>query len=528
MLQYRLLKGYPGIRWRAHILPYQHRDPPTAAWAKMEWSCIYAMSTYPDWSSEYFVIDRHFSPITKGESVHYLMGKTPLVPQRVCSNTTYYGEGIIIPYYPLQVQENLFLGKPDPFAAKRVEISKDDTVIYNDTELWALEPLDVGGFLESYGYGQYSFIVSTETGLDSSSDNCVRYGINYTASSNDLLPPTLLQINAASSFCTNQCPVTAKLTDEYGLKDVSISYSEDDGPWVSASVQYIGDGVYSANLSIVPTTQRLSLLIEAEDNNGNTMWFRTMPISNRGISTEISAALYGNVISGELMTAEALLQPVYLRVSNDESVMYTLTDIDGAFSFEVPQSFTFPMKIEMISMGPYCQSSITISAQLIHDIAIIKAKPSKTVAYDLLKFNVSVSNQGDFSEVIEVIVYCNTSSFATSNIILASHSTGILTFTWNATLAAKGLYVLKAVATPVPGEADTSDNTFVDGWVTVTICGDIDGDFDVDIFDIVAIAGAYGSSRGSPKFDPNSDLDGDDDVDIFDLVLAAVNYGSAL
>ena len=50
-------------------------------------------------------------------------------------------------------------------------------------------------------------------------------------------------------------------------------------------------------------------------------------------------------------------------------------------------------------------------------------------------------------------------------------------------------------------------------------------DFDVDIFDIVQIASAYGTSKPDPNYDPISDIDGDGDIDIFDVVIAAGNYG---
>ncbi|MCW3986146.1 MAG: dockerin type I domain-containing protein [Candidatus Bathyarchaeota archaeon] len=59
----------------------------------------------------------------------------------------------------------------------------------------------------------------------------------------------------------------------------------------------------------------------------------------------------------------------------------------------------------------------------------------------------------------------------------------------------------------------------------MTILGDVNGDRDVDIFDIVLMAGIYGMTEKDQQFIANCDIDGDGDIDIFDVVIAAGNYG---
>lgn len=55
--------------------------------------------------------------------------------------------------------------------------------------------------------------------------------------------------------------------------------------------------------------------------------------------------------------------------------------------------------------------------------------------------------------------------------------------------------------------------------------GDVDRDGDVDIFDIVRMAGVYGFTQFNSGYDRSCDIDNDEDIDIFDIVAAADNYG---
>jgi hypothetical protein len=50
---------------------------------------------------------------------------------------------------------------------------------------------------------------------------------------------------------------------------------------------------------------------------------------------------------------------------------------------------------------------------------------------------------------------------------------------------------MSAYATPVPEETEIGDNTVV-SWIVVTIPGDIDGNFRVQLADLVFLAKAYG------------------------------------
>jgi len=160
------------------------------------------------------------------------------------------------------------------------------------------------------------------------------------------------------------------------------------------------------------------------------------------------------------------------------------------------------------------------------DVAVLAVMSSKTVVGT--GFNVTISivveNQGDFTETFNVTVYANASFVALKAVTLSSGNSTALTFTWNTAGWVKGNYTVSALADMVLGETDIGDNNFTDGYVFVTIPGDVDGDRDVDIFDIVYISNIYGVSMSDSRYNANCDIDGDGDIDIYDVVIAAGNY----
>ncbi len=66
-----------------------------------------------------------------------------------------------------------------------------------------------------------------------------------------------------------------------------------------------------------------------------------------------------------------------------------------------------------------------------------------------------------------------------------------------------------------------------DGSVTVqdNIAGDLDGDCDVDVVDIMIVASHWNTDEGEPGYDPVCDMDDDDDVDVVDIMIVASHWG---
>jgi outer membrane protein assembly factor BamB len=249
----------------------------------------------------------------------------------------------------------------------------------------------------------------------------------------------------------------------------------------------------------------------------------TVTLRNEGTfnETEINVAVYFNsslldsrlinVSRGEIRTINfqwdtSLVEPANYTISANATLKLTSDDdpTDNSFTNGI----------------------VSIKSRIQHDIAIKYVISLKTVVCQnyIMNIDVSVENQGDFTETFNVTLYANATVIETKQIALANGASTILTFTWDTTGFVKGNYTIWAYASPVPGEIDTSDNTFVDGWVVVAMVGDINADGIVDIFDCVKIALAFSATPHDPNWDPNADIDNSYLTDIFDLVIVAIHF----
>lgn len=174
------------------------------------------------------------------------------------------------------------------------------------------------------------------------------------------------------------------------------------------------------------------------------------------------------------------------------------------------------------------------------DITVFpRGTPSKTVVGQgySLNVNITVANQGNYTETFNVTAYANTTSIASQNVTLGSGNCTTITFTWNTTGFAYGDYTMSAYASPATGETGTTNNTYTDGIVTVTIPGDTYGNFKVDLGDIVALCEAFGSTRGQDgyywhippcilcKHTPNCDINDNGQIGMDDMVIACEHFG---
>jgi len=162
-----------------------------------------------------------------------------------------------------------------------------------------------------------------------------------------------------------------------------------------------------------------------------------------------------------------------------------------------------------------------------YDVAITNVTPSpvKVNLGEIVSISVVTENQGDIEETFTVDCYANETLIGSSPIFLASETSTELTFSWNTTGVVKGRYVIEAEASVVPHEIDTFDNVLSHSAVLVTILGDVNGDFTVNVDDLIALSESYGSaSLGGQNWNPDADLNRDSIIDVADLFLLSKNY----
>jgi Ca2+-binding EF-hand superfamily protein len=57
--------------------------------------------------------------------------------------------------------------------------------------------------------------------------------------------------------------------------------------------------------------------------------------------------------------------------------------------------------------------------------------------------------------------------------------------------------------------------------------GDVNADGMVDVYDLILVSSAFGSSQTKKEWNPNADINNDNIIDIYDLILVASHFGEA-
>ena len=188
----------------------------------------------------------------------------------------------------------------------------------------------------------------------------------------------------------------------------------------------------------------------------------------------------------------------------------------------------------------------TVESSEVHDVAVsyVTVWPTRVIPIVPVHFNVTVENQGTTNESFSLTVYAGNITIQTVSVTdLAPGVSETLRLEWHIPFPD---FVAQFFPPPRPpdepllenvtiwaevdvvdGEVDIVDNVYFDGVVTIVWWPpDLDGNGRIDIFDIVRLIEAYGTTLGDPGYDPLKDLNQDGKVDIFDIVISVPTFGS--
>jgi parallel beta-helix repeat protein len=269
-----------------------------------------------------------------------------------------------------------------------------------------------------------------------------------------------------------------------------------EGQWANYTVDYYENGtlVFQEEMNIIygqyvsPYLINVTMRWKHQDFNSTT-WILVNTMNRQMIvevaPTPITMWYYGWIETDITLgsTINLFFGTATVVGSQTIEVEGTLVDCWELVQEEYDSQITFwydkasGLWIGYESGGYSYQTNITLVATnipiggFVHNIAITNVEASSKTAIlgDAVIVTVDIENQGDFNETFVVTVFHNNDVVTpTQNVTnLMPKTSTTLTFIWNTTDATVGEYTIKAQASVVPGESYISDNTFIDGKITV-------------------------------------------------------------
>lgn len=166
------------------------------------------------------------------------------------------------------------------------------------------------------------------------------------------------------------------------------------------------------------------------------------------------------------------------------------------------------------------------------DVAITKLESLTEIYADwLVNVTFTVKNLGGPNPAtFNVKIMLNETVIHTYSVTnLAPWPNGVLTIThtWNtAGLTPYVRYILKVEAEALQGETNTENNALSLLIKKVKMLGDVDGDKDIDIYDVVSVTSRYNSKPGDSNWNVQADLIRNNVINIYDVVAVAGRYGT--
>jgi hypothetical protein len=165
------------------------------------------------------------------------------------------------------------------------------------------------------------------------------------------------------------------------------------------------------------------------------------------------------------------------------------------------------------------------------DIAVESGQLSRTIVGQdrFVSIEMRLRNKNAFVGSLNISIYADSVLILTILENLTGSENVTTAFVWYPINMSRDIYLITCLAAPLVFEANISDNLLELGHVTVTITGDLTGqygipDWKVDMRDISALVMSFGKAPPAPGWDPNKDLNDDLRIDIRDIAVACRNF----
>jgi len=155
---------------------------------------------------------------------------------------------------------------------------------------------------------------------------------------------------------------------------------------------------------------------------------------------------------------------------------------------------TYTVVLNVTDDSPYifqATSTKHVSIKFGTDIAVtgVTTSSSTVMVGETVSIVVTVTNEGTSVATFGVTIYYDDYVAGTLTFTnLDPDATQSLTYDWDTSQANLDTYRIKAVAASLEGETDTSDNTYVDGTVTVEASGGVGFPLEYVVVGVVALA----------------------------------------
>lgn len=213
------------------------------------------------------------------------------------------------------------------------------------------------------------------------------------------------------------------------------------------------------------------------------------------------------------------MNPNFAQMRDGRVYLFWSTNRDPQMYWNLYYATTNPMPFHHVAVTALLASPMKIREAAVPSVSAV------------ITVNVTVANLGTFPESFWLFVKgtnATSRTIAAQFLSLAAGDILPLSIQWNTNGIPPARYRLSAnvVIPATEKQIVTGDNIMTGGILWLCPPGDITLDGRVDILDGAAVAYAFGSTPGSPLWNPNADLTGDGIVDILDASIVALWFGT--